>query len=115
MYFKDLDNSKDYLEFKNNKVYLTINNSATKYISLIDNHFSKYIKIQEYILPYLQGSLSIGKSKNHGVVDKYGKVFNHENLFISDASIIHISTLSNPILFITINAIRIAEHIIFEL
>ncbi|OQX95115.1 hypothetical protein B6I21_07080 [candidate division KSB1 bacterium 4572_119] len=56
---------------------------------------------------HILGGAVIGKSPQHGVVDKYGKVFGYENMYITDGSIVPANLGVNPSLTIT----ALAEYV----
>ncbi|NOZ61096.1 MAG: GMC family oxidoreductase [Calditrichaeota bacterium] len=60
---------------------------------------------------HILGGCVIGKDSDHGVVDKCGRVFNYENLYIVDGSIVPANLGVNPSLTITALAEYIMSHI----
>jgi len=60
---------------------------------------------------HILGGCVIGKDPEHGVVDKYGKVFGYKNLYIVDGSIIPANLGVNPSLTITALAEYVTSHI----
>jgi hypothetical protein len=109
IYFRSLKTTENKLEFINDKVYLTIKDFKPENINEMYK-LPHYVILKNYVIPYLQGSCCIGNNKSDGCVDKNGKAFGYDNLYVSDASIIPVSLLNNPILSITINACRIVQN-----
>ena len=60
---------------------------------------------------HILGGCVIGKDKNSGVVDKFGKVFGYDNMFITDGSIVPANLGVNPSLTITALAEYVMIHI----
>jgi cholesterol oxidase len=58
------------------------------------------------------GGCPMGRNVNEGVVDSFGEVFDHENLFVLDGSIMPGPVGPNPSLTIAALADRAADHII---
>jgi len=56
---------------------------------------------------HILGGCVIGKDRDNGVVDKYGKVFGYENMYIVDGSIVPANLGVNPSLTIT----ALAEYV----
>ncbi len=56
---------------------------------------------------HILGGCVIGKDRDSGVVDKYGKVFGYENMYIADGSIVPANLGVNPSLTIT----ALAEYV----
>jgi cholesterol oxidase len=59
------------------------------------------------ISAHILGGCVIGKDTNNGVVDKYGKVFGYDNIYIADGSIVPANLGVNPSLTIT----ALAEYV----
>ncbi|QBY00003.1 GMC family oxidoreductase [Rhodophyticola sp. CCM32] len=57
------------------------------------------------------GTARMGLDPESAVVDRFGRSFDHPNLFIADASILPTSAAVNPGLTIAANALRMADHI----
>ncbi len=60
---------------------------------------------------HILGGCVIGKDKNCGVVDKFGRVFGYDNMFITDGSIVPANLGVNPSLTITALAEYVMSHI----
>ncbi|MEZ4818354.1 MAG: GMC family oxidoreductase [Bdellovibrionota bacterium] len=60
------------------------------------------------------GTCKMGKDKADSVVDAKGKVWDTENLYVADASIMPTSSGVNPSLTIAANALRIADYVCHE-
>ena len=60
---------------------------------------------------HILGGCVIGKDKNCGVVDKFGRVFGYDNMFITDGSIVPANLGVNPSLTITALAEYMMSHI----
>lgn len=58
------------------------------------------------------GGCSMGKTIDEGVVDPFGEVFGHKELYVADGSIMPGPTGSNPSLTIAALADRAADHIV---
>jgi len=56
---------------------------------------------------HILGGCAIGEDNQHGVVDKHGKVFGYDNMYIVDGSIVPANLGVNPSLTIT----ALAEHV----
>lgn len=60
---------------------------------------------------HILGGCTMGSSPDDGVVDKYGRVFGYENLYITDGSIMPANLGVNPSLTITALAEYIMHHV----
>ena len=60
------------------------------------------------------GGCPMGRSPERGVVDEFGEVYNHPNLYVADGSVLPGPVGPNPALTIAAVADRIADHIIEE-
>jgi cholesterol oxidase len=60
---------------------------------------------------HIMGGCVIGKDRDSGVVDKYGKVFGYENMYIVDGSIVPANLGVNPSLTITALAEYVMSHV----
>ncbi|MGH2510047.1 MAG: GMC family oxidoreductase, partial [Ktedonobacteraceae bacterium] len=58
------------------------------------------------------GGCPMGRNRNEGVVDSYGRVFNYPDLYIADGSVMPGPVGANPSLTIAALAERFAERII---
>jgi cholesterol oxidase len=56
----------------------------------------------------------MGRTPARGVVDEFGEVYNHPNLYVADGSVLPGPVGPNPALTIAAVADRIADHIIEE-
>ncbi len=104
--------------FNDNKKYIAYLNKLGKLfareadIYYIPNGAASHLKIVE--VPYNIGGASMGNDASDGVVDTYEKVFNHENMFVLDGSILPVSLGPNPANTILALAERAIEKIIWE-
>ena len=57
------------------------------------------------------GTCRMGTDERHSVTDPHGRVWGHDNLFVSDASLHPTNGGFNPVLTIMALAFRNAEHI----
>ena len=57
------------------------------------------------------GTARMGATPADGVVDRDGKVFHIENLFIASSAVFRTSSHANPTLTIVAMAVRLAEHL----
>lgn len=60
------------------------------------------------------GGCPMGRTEEEGVVDEYGEVFNHPDLYVADGAIMPGPVGPNPSLTIAALSDRIADHIIEE-
>ena len=67
----------------------------------IDNLLNN-LKVGDLLLYLLFGTCCMGSSEANGVVDENFKVFNYDNLFVTDSSIFPFPTRYNPQLTIMI-------------
>ncbi len=58
------------------------------------------------------GSCRMADSKNNGVVDAFGEVFDYPGIFITDGAAIPTSLAVNSSLTILANAERVAYHLV---
>ena len=57
------------------------------------------------------GTTRLGRAPDEGVVDADGRVFGHDNLFVTGASLFPSAGFANPTLTIVAMAIRLAENL----
>jgi cholesterol oxidase len=60
---------------------------------------------------HVLGGCCIGRDPSQGVVDRYGRLFNYENFYVSDGSIIPVNLRVNPSLTITALGEWIMSHV----
>ncbi len=63
------------------------------------------------ITAHILGGCAIGPDADHGVVDKHGRVYGHEGLYVADGSIIPANLGVNPSLTITALSEHVMSHV----
>lgn len=58
------------------------------------------------------GTVKMGNDRRTSVLDTYCRSFDHQNLFVVDASFLPTSAAVNPSLTIAAQALRVADHIV---
>ncbi len=90
-------------------------NNAAKFIGQKINGIPQSaiteVMLNRPLSAHILGGCVIGKDPQHGVVDKFGKVFGYENMYIVDGSVVPANLGVNPSLTITALAEYILHHI----
>jgi cholesterol oxidase len=71
-----------------------------------------YAFLRQVLTAHPLGGCPMGRSKDEGVVDSYGQVFDYPGLYVADGSVMPGPVGANPSLTIAALANRFAQHII---
>ena len=96
------------------KIYLPLKKmvsvkSLSEASKLIDEIDRRYFKLSAY---HPMSTARMGRDEANGVVDREGRVYGFENLYVADASILPSTTYVNPQLTINALSLIVAEYIL---